>query len=46
MVGTMVALPETPVSEDAVRQAISQRLRPEFIELNYEALRVGIQSLK
>lgn len=46
MVGTMVALPETPVSEEAVRRAISRRLRPEFREINYEALRLGIQSLK
>jgi len=45
LLGAFLALPENPVKEESLREAISSRVKASYVDVNLKALQVGKESL-
>jgi len=45
ILGAFLAVPENPIKEKSLREAVSQRVKASYLEVNLKALKVGKESL-
>jgi indolepyruvate ferredoxin oxidoreductase, beta subunit len=46
LLGAISAIPDVPITEDSFKQAITNRLKEQYIKLNMQAFKLGRESVK